>query len=67
MPVTSRAVAQAVRPLLADPDLRLAFGAAGYRRAHSTYSWDRVAERTLTTYQRITSATNAGATTASAG
>ncbi|WP_280487713.1 glycosyltransferase [Nocardia farcinica] len=67
MPVTSRAVADAVRPLLADPDLRLAFGTAGYRRAHSTYSWDRVAERTLTTYQRITTATNAGATTASAG
>ncbi|MFD0364864.1 glycosyltransferase [Nocardia sp. GCM10030253] len=46
------AIARAVRPLLEDTTLRDTWGAAGYRRAHDNFSWDRVAEDTLIAYHR---------------
>ncbi|MEU8895553.1 glycosyltransferase [Nocardia sp. NPDC048505] len=47
-------VARAVQALLADPQQRAAWGAAGSRRAEERYSWDRVAADTLETYERAT-------------
>ncbi|MET8778724.1 glycosyltransferase [Nocardia sp. NPDC004654] len=46
-------VARALSPLLADHELRRAWGVAGYQRARSRYSWDRVADETLTVYHRV--------------
>lgn len=52
-PPDPRPVARALRPLLADDALRRAWGTAGYERAHGRYSWDRVADETLTAYHRV--------------
>ncbi|MGK8512928.1 glycosyltransferase [Nocardia asiatica] len=46
------AIARAVRPLLTDTTLRETWGAAGYQRAASRNSWDRVATETLSAYHR---------------
>ncbi|HET9213575.1 MAG TPA: glycosyltransferase, partial [Gaiellaceae bacterium] len=48
-------VAQAVRALLADRDLRARMGAAGVERARSRYSWQRVADATLAAYAPLVS------------
>ncbi|WP_459545458.1 glycosyltransferase [Nocardia sp. X0981] len=44
-------VARALRALLADPAHRRELGAAGRRRVCAHYSWDRVTEETLRTYE----------------
>jgi D-inositol-3-phosphate glycosyltransferase len=49
-------VAQAVRRLLADPALRATLGAAGTRRAHERYSWQRVADAIVETYAEVAAA-----------
>jgi len=51
------ALAAALNVLLADPDRRSAYGAAGVRRAAEHYSWDRVAAATLQTYCAVTRST----------
>ena len=51
------ALAAALNVLLADPDRRSAYGAAGVRRAADHYSWDRVAAATLQTYCAVTRST----------
>ncbi len=43
-------LAGALRSLLAGPERRNALGAAGVRRAHSRYGWDRIAHATLEAY-----------------
>jgi D-inositol-3-phosphate glycosyltransferase len=43
-------LATALRSLLADPERRRSFGAAGVRRARSRYGWDRIAGATLEAY-----------------
>ena len=48
-------VAQAVRALLADRDLRARMGEAGVERARSRYSWQRVADATLAAYAPLVS------------
>jgi D-inositol-3-phosphate glycosyltransferase len=45
-------LARVLRPLLDDPTLRQAYGAAGCDRAHARYSWDRVAVDTVQVYRR---------------
>jgi D-inositol-3-phosphate glycosyltransferase len=45
------ALARVLRPLLDDPTLRQAYGAAGCDRAHARYSWDRIAADTEQIYQ----------------
>ncbi|TSD99582.1 glycosyltransferase family 1 protein [Skermania sp. ID1734] len=45
-------VADAVRGLFADSSRRIGFGIAGYDRAKSRYSWDRVALDTVRVYKR---------------
>ncbi len=52
-------VARALRPLLDDDALRRDWGTAGYQRARGRYSWDRVADETLTAYQRVIPAPSA--------
>ncbi|MEA2307155.1 MAG: hypothetical protein QOH43_4435 [Solirubrobacteraceae bacterium] len=46
-------LADAVRPLLADPARRARYGQAGVERAGRLYDWDRVGASTLDAYQRI--------------
>ncbi|MCM6772124.1 glycosyltransferase [Nocardia sp. CDC159] len=46
------AIAEAVRPLLADATLRETWGTAGFARARTRYTWDRVATQTLAVYRR---------------
>jgi starch synthase len=45
------ALAAAVRQLLADPKRAAAFGVAGRRRVEARFSWDRIAELTLSVYR----------------
>jgi D-inositol-3-phosphate glycosyltransferase len=47
------AVAAAVQSLLADPDRRRAFGAAGVERVRTRYSWARVAAATADVYAAV--------------
>ncbi|WP_222720607.1 glycosyltransferase [Actinomadura sp. HBU206391] len=47
-------LAQQLRRLLADPTHRSAMSIAGLDRARSRYPWQRIAQETTTTYQRIT-------------
>ncbi len=54
-PRRPESVAQAVRTLLADPELRARMGAAGVERARSRYSWQRVADATLAAYAPLVS------------
>ncbi|MBD0290855.1 MAG: glycosyltransferase [Thermoleophilia bacterium] len=46
-------LAEALRGLLADPELRARLGRAGAERARSRYSWGDVAEETLEVYRRL--------------
>ena len=46
------ALAAALRELLANADLRQAYGRAGRARVERSYSWDAVAQRTATAYQQ---------------
>ena len=46
-------LATALRSLLADPELRSSFGAAGVRRVRSRYGWDRIADATLEAYASL--------------
>jgi glycosyltransferase involved in cell wall biosynthesis len=46
-------LADALRSLLADPERRAAFGAAGVRRVRSRYGWDRIADATLEAYAAL--------------
>nr|WP_280297783.1 glycosyltransferase [Nocardia neocaledoniensis] len=52
-PGSPDALAAALRPLLEAPEIATARGAAGRRRAEHTYSWDRVASRTLAAYRTV--------------
>jgi len=45
-------IAEALRRLLADPQVRRDYGDAGLARARARYSWDRVAADTEAVYQR---------------
>lgn len=51
VPPEPEPVAQALQALLADPDHCRQLGAAGRRRMCAHYSWDRVVEETLRTYE----------------
>jgi glycosyltransferase involved in cell wall biosynthesis len=46
-------VAQALRTLLGNPELRTAMGAAGLHRARRRYGWDVIAQATLTAYRGV--------------
>ncbi len=46
-------LADALAPLLADPDRRARLGRAGVERARRLYDWDRVGAATLDVYARI--------------
>jgi glycosyltransferase involved in cell wall biosynthesis len=52
-PGDPRRLAETLRELLGDPGAREALGAAAAREAASTYSWDRIAERTLALYGEL--------------
>ncbi|MBF6327801.1 glycosyltransferase [Nocardia transvalensis] len=45
------AIAEALRPLLTDHTLREVWGAAGFARARTRYTWDRIATQTLGVYR----------------
>ena len=47
------ALAEALGPIAADPDLRKTMGAAGRRRVEQLFSWDRIAERTIAVYEEL--------------
>jgi type III pantothenate kinase len=49
-------LADALRSLLADPERRARYGAAGAERTRRLYDWDRVAGSTLDVYRRLTGA-----------
>jgi glycosyltransferase involved in cell wall biosynthesis len=46
-------VAQALRTLLDNPELRAAMGAAGLKRARRRYGWDVIAQATLSAYGAV--------------
>ncbi|MFG1703269.1 glycosyltransferase [Nonomuraea sp. M3C6] len=52
-PRRPRALARALRDVLADPGRRAELGAAGARRARERYGWPRVAERTEAVYTQV--------------
>ena len=52
-PRNPEALAAALTSLLADPDRRAAYGAAGARRARARYSWDRIAALTEYAYDAV--------------
>ena len=45
------ALGQALRETLADPARARRMGEAGRRRVEAQFSWDRIAERTMTVYR----------------
>jgi glycosyltransferase involved in cell wall biosynthesis len=47
------ALADAIRRILADADLREEFARVGRRRVEENYSWDRVASKTYELYRQI--------------
>ncbi|MBF6469686.1 glycosyltransferase [Nocardia beijingensis] len=47
-------LADAVRDLLAAPEIRRKYGQAGRERVEARYSWDRIAAETLHAYRRVT-------------
>ena len=49
------ALADAVRRLLADPELRAALGTAGAARARARYAWDIIAAKTCAVYEGLVS------------
>jgi len=50
------ALAQALGRVLADPALAARMGQAGRHRVEAHFSWDRIADRTLTVYQEAIAA-----------
>lgn len=52
----STALAAAINRLVADPDLRARFAAAGRARVEAHFSWDRIAETTLALYETVAAA-----------
>jgi glycosyltransferase involved in cell wall biosynthesis len=46
-------VAEALRRILADADLRRSLGAGGVERTGSRYGWDSIAAATLSTYEQV--------------
>ncbi|MFI7107848.1 glycosyltransferase [Nonomuraea sp. NPDC050227] len=52
-PRRPRALARALRDVLADPGRRAALGAAGARRARERYGWSRIAEQTEAVYTQV--------------
>ncbi|WP_156671239.1 glycosyltransferase, partial [Mycobacterium sp. E1214] len=52
-PKNPEALGAALAGLLADPQRRRAFGAAGRERARARYSWDRVAADTERVYEKV--------------
>jgi glycosyltransferase involved in cell wall biosynthesis/phosphoheptose isomerase len=46
-------LAAALRPLLADHELRIDYGRAGVKRARRLYDWNRIAASTLDVYARV--------------
>lgn len=46
-------LADAVRDLLAAPEIRRKYGQAGRERVEARYSWDRIAAETLHAYRRV--------------
>jgi type III pantothenate kinase len=46
-------LAEALAPLLADPERRAAYGGAGVERAGRRYGWPRIAAATLDVYARV--------------
>ncbi len=75
-PRQPQVLARRIRELLASPMLRQGYGIAGADRARARYSWPRIAQETVTGYDRIrrtrprrhlVSAGTASAGTASAG
>lgn len=52
-PRDPRALAEAIRRLLADPDLRERMGEAGYRRAADRFSADAMCKRVLELYDEV--------------
>ena len=59
-------LAAALRTLLTDPGRRAAYGAAGLRRVHRHYRWDRVCAETERVYEAVLRRMTAGATAAGA-
>jgi D-inositol-3-phosphate glycosyltransferase len=55
-PRDPRGLAGALTELIADPAWRAQLGAAGRRRAHRRYGWDRIAASTLGVYEQIADA-----------
>lgn len=49
----ANALAQALRKLLADPELRTRLARDGRRRAEQHYTWERVAEQTYELYRNV--------------
>jgi starch synthase len=45
------ALGQALREVLADPERARRMGEAGRRRVEAQFSWDRIADRTMTVYR----------------
>jgi glycosyltransferase involved in cell wall biosynthesis/phosphoheptose isomerase len=61
-------LAEALAPLLADPERRAALGSAGVDRARRRYGWPRVAAATLDVYARVAARPRAvGASSAAEG
>ncbi len=52
-PRRPRALAAALRGLLADPERCARLGAGGARRARERYGWDRIADATLDVYEDV--------------
>jgi starch synthase len=50
-PGEPEALARALERLLADPERGARMGQAGRRRVEERFSWERIAERTLLTYE----------------
>lgn len=50
-PTDSQELLEALERLVANPDLRVRMGAAGRRRAHRLFSWERVARRAERLYE----------------
>jgi glycosyltransferase involved in cell wall biosynthesis len=51
-PANSQALAEGMRKLLADPELRARLGEAGRRRVEQDLDWSRIAEQTLSVYDK---------------
>jgi len=49
-PGDATALGQALREALADPERARRMGEAGRRRVEAHFSWDRIADRTMTVY-----------------